>query len=285
MDSNNQNDSPFFKNIESFIGKFKDIPLASVFRFVSFIPHEKYNRHQHKRIEINYLKKGSCILRLDNESLNFKEGEMMIIAPDIPHAFEAGVNGCTLMQLEFLPEMFHINKHLLLSDTSCNLFSKNNQIIKIVNNIRIIRAIQRIITEMSSKHKYYKHLVVMYYAELLVLIYRHMDDSQHLFTSKRPLVDAVNYIKENFCKDIDIASIANHLEISERYLRMLFSNHMGLSPVNYINELRINKAIEMLRISELSIKEICYYCGFNSPQYFSRIFKKQMGVSPRKFIE
>ena len=105
--------------LESITENLKTKRLADVFRFISFYPGETYGPHQHLRIEINYVKKGSCILHLDNESITFREGEIMIITSDISHLFEAGADGTTLMQLEFLPEIF---SHFSLNATvdSCS---------------------------------------------------------------------------------------------------------------------------------------------------------------------
>jgi len=85
----------------------------------------------------------------------------------------------------------------------------------------------------------------------------------------------------NYHSDININKVAEEVGISERYLRNLFSQYLNLSPLDYLNQIRINKAVELLRNTEMSIKEVCFQCGFQSPQYFSRIFKQQMGVSPR----
>ena len=92
--------------LEGITENLKHKRLADVFRFISFYPSETYGPHKHLRIEINYVKKGYCIFHLDNESVTFKEGEIMVITSDVNHLFEAGSEGTTLMQLEFLPEIF-----------------------------------------------------------------------------------------------------------------------------------------------------------------------------------
>ena len=92
--------------LEGITENLKHKRLADVFRFVSFEPFETFGPHKHLRIEINYVKKGNCILHLQNESISFKENEMMIICSNVEHLFEAGSEETTLMQLEFLPEIF-----------------------------------------------------------------------------------------------------------------------------------------------------------------------------------
>lgn len=260
--------------------------LADVFRFISFHPSEAYGPHKHLRIEINYVKKGNCVLHLDNESVSFREGEMMIISSELNHTFEAGAEGATLMQLEFLPEVFskfNLNINMDTNElTPVTIFSEENRLIKIVNNVRIMRAVQRIVNELKLKNQHYQYLVVMYYAELLILIHRHMDEAYLPICTNDSLKKAISYIRLNYQAEMSITDVAEHTGISERYLRKLFAQHLNLSPLDYLNQIRINKSIELLRNTEMSVKEICFVCGFKSPQYFSRIFKQQTGVSPKE---
>ena len=118
--------------LESITENLKTKRLADVFRFISVHPGEMYGPHQHLRIEINYVKKGSCILHPDHESITFREGEIMIITSDISHLFEAGADGTTLMQLEFLPEIFsHFNLNATADSNGSALLWTNRFKIKI----------------------------------------------------------------------------------------------------------------------------------------------------------
>ena len=144
-----------------------------------------------------------------------------------------------------------------------------------------MRAIERIVTEMNTRNGYYRHLVILYYTELLLLIQRHMDESYLPLCNNEMMRKSIDYIRQNFKKEINIGDISTHLGISERYLRKIFTQYLNMSPLDYLTQIRINSAIEMLRITDMSIKEVCFQCGFQSPQYFSRIFKQQTGVSPK----
>ena len=75
--------------LEGITENLKHKRLADVFRFVSFRPFETFGPHKHLRIEINYVKKGNCILHLENESISFSENEMMVICSNVEHTFEA----------------------------------------------------------------------------------------------------------------------------------------------------------------------------------------------------
>ena len=275
--------------LENIAQSLKSKRLADVFRFIAFQPGETYGPHKHLRIEINYVKKGNCILHLDQESVSFREGDTMIITSGVNHTFEAGTEGTTLMQLEFLPEIFsHFDsgaKGQITGLTSVMLFSEENRLIKIVNNIRIMQVVQRIVNELKQKGQYYHYLVVMYYAELLILIYRYMDETYLPICTNESLKKAISFIRLNYPSDITITEVAEQAGIGERYLRNLFSRHLNLSPLDYLNQIRINKSIELLRNTGMSVKEICFQCGFKSPQYFSRVFKQQTGITPREILK
>lgn len=278
----------FWTFLDNITNNLKSQRLADVFRFISFYPFETYGPHKHLRLEINHVKKGNCMMHLDNESINFVEGDTMIILSNVNHVFEAGSGGTTLMQLEFLPEIFSgfdLNFSGCIDGIglgSISPFSEENKLIKIVNNIGIMRVVQRIVNELEGKNSYYQYLVVMYYAELLVLIYRYMSENYLPICQNDALKRAISFIRFNYHKDISINDVAIQADISERYLRSLFSQYLNISPLDYLNQIRINKSIELLRNTELSVKEICFQCGFQSPQYFSRIFKQQTGISPRE---
>lgn len=277
--------------LDHIIENLKGQRLADVFRFISFVPGETYGPHHHARIEMNYVKKGMCMIHLDKETINFQEGEIMIICSNVEHTFEAGSKGTTLMQLEFLPEIFtSIDSTMKLSSiglgqASVNLFSEQNHLIKIVNNVLIMRVIQRILDELSSKKTYFQHLVVMYYAELLILITRYMDENILPVCNNYAMKRAITFVRSHYKEDISVSIIAEEAGIGERHLRNLFVKYLNLSPLEYLNQIRINKAVELLRNTEKSVKEVCFECGFKSPQYFSRIFKLQMNVSPHKLLK
>lgn len=213
----------------------------------------------------------------------------MIILSDAMHFFEAGPKGATLMQLEFLPDIFSRfdskEPNMSTALTAVTVFSEKNRLIKIVDNVRIMRAVQRIVNELDGRNKYYHYLVIMYYAELLILIYRHMDEACLPVCSNEFIKKAIACIRTDYQQNISITDVAGRSGISPRYLRKLFARHLNLSPVDFLNRVRLNKSIELLRNTEMSVKEVCFACGFKSPQHFSATFKRQMGITPRELTK
>ncbi|HEX2925486.1 MAG TPA: helix-turn-helix domain-containing protein [Ruminiclostridium sp.] len=94
---------------------------------------------------------------------------------------------------------------------------------------------------------------------------------------------ATNYIKENYKKDITLEDISKEVNISPHYFSKLFKEEMGENFIDYLTNIRINKAKEIMKSSLLSIKEICYEIGYGDPNYFSRLFKKNAGMTPTEY--
>ena len=260
--------------------------LADVFRTVSFYPGETYGEDRHRRIEINYVKRGDCYLRCGGDEVRFRENELMIVGSNVFHSFRAGQEGTVLMQLEFLPEIF---SSLSASTPSRDGFSgapvfpEENQLIKIVNHVRIKRTVQNIINELTEENCYGRQMVVLYYAELLLLICRYMNEVCLPFPVNDTLRKAVSYIREHYYRELPISEIARFSGVGERYLHKLFIRQFSCSPLHYLNQYRIDKSLDLLQNTDLSVKEISFSCGFQSPQYFARVFHRYCGCTPREW--
>jgi len=97
------------------------------------------------------------------------------------------------------------------------------------------------------------------------------------------LEDAKEYIQENFCKDIPIEHLAEIAGFSLSHFRKLFTQCYGKSPKQYILFLRLNKAKDLLIAGECNVSETACLCGFHNVFYFSDLFKKTFGISPKAF--
>ncbi|MDR1618746.1 MAG: helix-turn-helix domain-containing protein [Treponema sp.] len=100
-----------------------------------------------------------------------------------------------------------------------------------------------------------------------------------------PLVKAIGYIREHFAEPVQLSSAAGFSQVSPAYLSRLFSEHLKTSFVDFLTELRMEKAEQLIRESGMSIKEIAFAVGYQDPNYFSKIFRKLRGQSPTEFAE
>lgn len=95
-----------------------------------------------------------------------------------------------------------------------------------------------------------------------------------------PLQKSLNYIQMNYKQKITIENLSGAGGASQQHIIRLFRRYLGITPIAYINRAKVLHAIEILRNSEMSIKEISYELGFENPNYFSRMFKKEEKMSP-----
>lgn len=110
-------------------------------------------------------------------------------------------------------------------------------------------------------------------------------NSAYLSPSTRTgLNDAIKYIRERISdNNLCIGDIAEKLGISEVYLRRLFKAQYGCSPSHYITTLRLETACKMLLSGLFTIEEIAIQNGFNTPSYFTHVFKKEKGIVPSQY--
>jgi two-component system response regulator YesN len=98
-----------------------------------------------------------------------------------------------------------------------------------------------------------------------------------------PLVKAIEYIHDHYVESIQLPDAADAAQVSTAYLSRLFSEHLKTNFIDYITEIRIAQAEKLIRESRMNIKEIAFAVGYQDPNYFSKIFKKITGLSPRTF--
>ena len=96
---------------------------------------------------------------------------------------------------------------------------------------------------------------------------------------------AKEYINQKFSKEISLEEVAKYVDISSYYFSKLFKEEEGMNFIDYVTELRIGKAKQMLTEGNVSIKEVCIEAGYTDPNYFSRIFKKVVGCTPTEYRE
>jgi len=96
---------------------------------------------------------------------------------------------------------------------------------------------------------------------------------------------AKDYISARYNKDISLDDVSREVDISPYYFSKIFKEETGENFIEYVTNIRISKAKELLQSSDLSIKEICGEVGYADPNYFSRTFKKNVGVTPTEYKE
>lgn len=94
---------------------------------------------------------------------------------------------------------------------------------------------------------------------------------------------SIDYITSHYQQPIKVSDIATFLGLSEKYLSTLFKKETGQTLVSYIEHVRIEEACSMLTYTDLSYAEIAESLSFNSHSYFTKIFKKNIGLTPMQY--
>ena len=91
------------------------------------------------------------------------------------------------------------------------------------------------------------------------------------------------YLEQNWTENIPVSALAEICGVSESCFRRLFGQYMGMSPVQYRNQMRISRARKLLIYDSATVDEVSRTLGFEDAAYFSRLFKKKVGCSPSRY--
>ena len=109
-------------------------------------------------------------------------------------------------------------------------------------------------------------------------------NSDDLADESRPAVRrAVHFLEKNLHKKLTLHQIADEAGYSPTYFTTLFRKETNYAPLSYFSHLKVLKACEFLDYTRMKVKEISFQLGYSDPYYFTRDFKKKMGMSPRQY--
>jgi len=147
--------------------------------------------------------------------------------------------------------------------------TKNNKILKPIELVSAVLADQVKFFKVELKNKLIKTI------------------KNIIMNSNSNLEELINeaklYINNNYMVDITLESVANEMCISSYYFSKLFKKEANINFIDYLTDIRMKNAKYMIRNTNKSIKQISKEVGYNDPNYFSRVFKKQTGYSPSKY--
>jgi AraC family transcriptional regulator len=104
--------------------------------------------------------------------------------------------------------------------------------------------------------------------------------SPHL---QRKIHEVQVFLAQNLARDVDLSAIAAHADLSPYYFTRQFTAMVGMPPYRYLISLRIARAAQLLRESDLTVTQILHRVGFHSPSHFTTTFRRHMGVSPTTY--
>lgn len=109
--------------------------------------------------------------------------------------------------------------------------------------------------------------------------------ARNISKGNEKFLEAIEYIHENFTdKSLTIESLADMCAMSDTYFRRLFMKEFNTTPLKYINNLKLERAKELLRSGYFTVSEVSDKCGFDTVHYFCLFIKKETGLTPSQFL-
>ncbi|MFR1872924.1 MAG: helix-turn-helix domain-containing protein, partial [Coprococcus sp.] len=165
-----------------------------------------------------------------------------------------------------------------LAEVMGELIRLNKEPISTFTDVEAVLERYRQIVRLSYTEKGLKENV----SELVLEVMHHIKealDKKHV----KPVRSACQYIEENYQLNIRLEEIAQHVNLSAAYFSYLFKKETGKSLSEYVTEIKLQKARDMLKQGDLNISEIACEIGYSDVRYFSKIFKRVVGVKPSEY--
>ena len=216
------------------------------------------------------LLKGECVFRCDGEEIKLSQGGLIYLPKGAKHSAYAKERSLEFYRVNFTARENISGEEIIFSEVpKCITELAPKYIIDLCEQMRLSCMIE------GSGFKSLSQLCSL------------IDFSIKLSPNKYPrrISSAIEHINEHYTEQISISDLAELSFISEPHLFRIFKKELGVSPIEYKNELRIKRAEALLSDPECSIGEIALLLGFENACYFSRIFKKFRGISPKKYRE
>jgi AraC-like DNA-binding protein/mannose-6-phosphate isomerase-like protein (cupin superfamily) len=297
----------------SFLNKheYNDIPIIRIADNRNNLPFfiikmDRCNRikHRHEFVQIIYVLKGKLKHVLNDNVFDVYKGDIFVIPPFVPHYFiDEYEKGFEIIEFEFVPEFIHEKFSSNVRDNSfmdfayLEPFLVAEQELKPRLNItgslqlEVEKILEEVIKEYENRESDFELLVKAQLLKLLVLVGREFkkniegSESQGIFDRHRDaLYNAINFVNEHLAEDISLDDVAKVAMLSSSYFRYLFKQMTEKTFVEYLNHLRINKAVELLKNEPaMKVIEVCYKVGYNNVNHFNRIFRQVTGLSPSAY--
>ena len=226
-----------------------------------------------------YCTDGNGWIKLPDNKIQLRAGEVFVIAPGIPHSYgSADDTPWTIC-------WFHLSgtkcdetaKALMINapapNRALNIGVSDGQL-AIFNQIE-----EALLKGYSINNLMYANLSIPYLLASFILPER-FSAIDIKSQESRPVEKAIQFMRDNFSEPVNLAGIAAAANLSVSFFSRIFKNETGYSPAAYFNYLKIQRACQLLHLSNLRVNEVALQVGIDDPFYFSRLFKKQMGVSP-----
>jgi len=258
-----------------------DNPQFLSFSGMGFFPKAKYHADEQQKgynhYTLMYCIQGLGKAQILDEDLTIKAGDFFFIPKNKPFRFMA--NHQTPWTV------FWFNFDGTFADDILQLFYQHNQSYKGFLAYEEERIILFDTIYKNLKRGYSKEVMTLLNMGLLHFLTSfiiHIRPKQK--DKNQDLVNQViDYLKKNLDKNITLTEMAQYMNISVPHFSSVFKKKVGLSPVDYFLQLKMQRACQYLEYTDALVKEVAFKVGIEDAQYFSRLFSKTVGMSPNAY--
>ena len=252
--------------------------------------------HWHEEFEFTIIRSGSANFKIDLNSYNVEEGDIIFIKSHVLHS----INQLPSTNMQWSTMVFNINMLNSASTDGCLL----KYLAPIINNIHELPLIikkdclgySEILTTMNNIFNCYNEKSIAYELELKSLLFKLFSlfykynlvkkcDERKVIASNTTdkLKTILNYINEHYNENISIKDLSSICDYSEYHFMRFFKKYIGMSCIQYINNLRLDNASKLLTTTNKTIMEISLDVGFENLSYFNKLFKRKYNMTPKAF--
>lgn len=247
--------------------------------------------HFHNLLEIGVCHSGNGKMRFEDSDIPYDPGVITVIPANYPHNTVSEEDAESFWEYLFVdPEkvlMAMYPDDILFRQKMLEKINRKAFLKSEVEMPELSKVVHTILGEMCRKQDLYRECVRGMVLTLLIMIARMNSDLPLLpegglrqkngFDQVRP---ALEYIRDHYAMPMKIAQIASVCHMSESHFRRLFEENIGMTPVEYLNQVRVKKACDMIKKTGYSMEEIAVKVGFTTTSTFNRNFKRITGSSP-----
>lgn len=226
-----------------------------------------YEAHWHEFYELEFYISGKGTNIINNKKYEISEGTLFFLSPVDVHSVIISEK-TELINIKF-------SEKWISSELICSLYEP-----AVIYNYKY--DFPKIICEQYNKNMSYENSYIMHLLSCcLTDICRHISGKAKYPDSS--VQSAVSYIHRHFRENITLVTLAESIMFTPGYISSVFSKNTGKTFKEYLNDVRLNYAANLLCFSNISITEIGFCSGFNSFASFQRNFKKSFGISPCQY--
>lgn len=244
------------------------------------------NLHFHNLIEIGYCHYGAGELVIEEDQYRFGAGMVSCIPANFLHVTKSDTHVRAFWEYLYIsPADILKQQGKPMQETRYIIDAVNRSafFIKVEENPIFVTLIRAIFEEMQNKNAYYRECVGGLAYTLLYEIARFNGRGNVQSCGKNnslQLENAIEYVERNYPNNFKIADLANECHMSETHFRRVFQEKMNMTPVEYVNFVRIKKACELIDKTDISMEDVAEKVGFITPSTFNRNFRRIIGTSP-----